>query len=466
MRSEDAQRELEPRVRVSPPNSAKEGGMSPVWFKRRGYRHFDLPVDDKFTAHAMDPTFVSRHSFSPLLHFTKSESKYKKDPVTGRRAITTKDRPIKYASHRDACILSYYAHQLNQLLEERYVADDISDSVIAYRSLGRGNYHFSAEVLAFARKNAPVTILAFDVTSFFDNLDHSLLKTRLKSVLGVASLPDDWHKVLRSCTAFHFVDLAELKAHALFGPRLDVRSRDRIASMEELKREGITFRPNPEVAAGRKRGIPQGTPISAAASNLYMIDFDREARAFCDGIGALYRRYSDDILVVCGRAHGSAAESEINRLIAAELLAIAPHKTERTDFGVSGHVPIRSRAAQYLGFSLHESGPAIRESSLARQWRKMRYAMKRSRKLHAKNLSSGKALPVYTKRLWRRFSHLKVHDDQGVRTIRNFSSYARRSAEAFGGDQKITGQVRRFERAAQKELQALKALNKPLPTTP
>jgi RNA-directed DNA polymerase len=434
--------------------------MSLDWFKPRGYRHFDLPVDDKFASRAMNPAFVARHPFSPLLHYTKSEKRYKKDAKSGVRTITTKDRPIKYASHRDACILAYYAHQLNQSLEKLYLSSGLSENVIAYRSLGKGNYDFSAEVFAFARANAPVTILAFDVTGFFDNLDHGLLKRRLKSVLGVTSLTEDWHKVFRSFTAFHYVDLEELKAHVTFAPRLAARSRDRIAGVEELKTAGVVFHPNPEVTKGNKRGIPQGTPISAAASNLYMVDFDAAAKAYCGRIGALYRRYSDDIVVVCDPAQAVAVEAEVMRLIAGELLEINPTKTERTEFGVVAHLPRSSRSAQYLGFALHEDGPAIWESSLSRQWRKMRRAMKRIRKVAIAKIAAGLSDGAHTKRLRRRFSHLKVRDDLGVRTIRNFSSYGRRSAALFGSDEKITKQVKRFERAAQKELVALKALSK------
>jgi RNA-directed DNA polymerase len=435
--------------------------MSLDWFKPRGYRHFDLPVDKKFAARAMNPSFVARHPFSPLLHYTKSEKRYKKDPKSGVRTITTKDRPIKYSSHRDACILAYYAHQLNMSLEKLYLSAGLSENVIAYRPLGKGNYDFSAEVLAFAKANAPVTILAFDVTGFFDNLDHGLMKQRLKSVLGVTSLTEDWLKVFRSFTTFHYVDLEELKANATFAPRLAARSRDRIAGVEELKAAGIIFHPNPELAKGKKRGIPQGTPISAAASNLYMVDFDASAKAYCDGIGALYRRYSDDIMVVCKPDQAKAAEQKVMQLIATELLEINPAKTERTSFGSASHLPTSSRAAQYLGFTLHEDGPAIRESSLSRQWRKMRRAMKRVRKIASAKIAAGLSDGAHTKKLYRRFSHLKVRDDQGIRTIRNFSSYGRRSASVFGSDEKITSQVKRFERAAQKELANLKALNKP-----
>lgn len=426
------------------------------WFKSRGYRHFDLPVSEKFASKVIDPNFVIQHSFVPLLHYTKSEKRYKKCPKTGKRTITSKDRPIKYASHRDACILSFYASEMNKFLDAHYDAAGLSDSVLAYRALGRGNYDFSAEVLAFAKTHAPVTILAFDVSSFFDNLDHTLLKRRLKAVLGVTSLPEHWMRVFRAITAFHYVDMEELKANATFSARLKENGRDRIASVEELKANGIKFHPNPELAKGYRRGIPQGTPISAAASNLYMIDFDEAARAFCDSIGALYRRYSDDILVICDPAHAAATEAKIMDFIKAEKLEISPHKTERTEFTGTGAVA--GKAAQYLGFALHEAGPAIRESSLARQWRKMKRAMRRTRKIAERNIASGKSTKAHTKRLYRRFAHLKVRDDEGVRIVRNFSSYGRRSASAFGGDEKITQQIKRFERAALREIQELKKI--------
>ena len=430
--------------------------MSLDWFKSRGYRHFDLPVGETFARKVMNPNFVLKHSFLPLLHYMKSEKRYKKCSKTGMRTITSKDRPIKYASHRDACILSFYANEMNTLLDAHYVAEGLSNNVLAYRALGRGNYDFSAEVLAFAKTNAPVTILAFDVSSFFDNLDHTLLKRRLKTVLGVTSLPEHWMRVFRAITAFHYVDMEELKANITFSARLKEKSRDRIASVEELKVNGIKFHPNPELAKGHRRGIPQGTPISAAASNLYMIDFDAAAKAYCDTVGALYRRYSDDILVICAPAHATAAEAKIMDLIKKEKLEISPHKTEKCDF--TGNGIVAGKAAQYLGFALHEAGPAIRESSLARQWRKMRKAMRRTRKIAERNIASGKSAKAHTKRLYRRFTHLKVRDEKGVRTVRNFSSYGRRSAAAFGGDQKILKQIRRFERSALREIEKLKKL--------
>lgn len=427
--------------------------MELEWFKKRGYRHFDSPVNEKFAAKVERPDFVARHSFSPLLHYNKVETQYKKDPETGVRKIKHKERPIKYASHRDACIFSYYSYKLNKLLDRHYESNGLSDCVLAYRALGRANYHFSAEAFKFAQANAPVTILAFDISGFFDNLDHALLKLRLKFILAVPSLPNDWLRVFRAITAFHYVDMAELKKSLVFAPRLKEKANRVIASVKELKENAIHFHPNPEIANGIKRGIPQGTPISATASNLYMIEFDAAARKYCDSIGALYRRYSDDILLICKPENADSAEDTILNLIKNEKLEISLHKTERTDFPVS---PVGTKAAQYLGFKLHASGPTIRESSLARQWRKMRMAIKRTKKVAAQTIAAGKANKIYTKSLRRRFLSLKVRGEDGLRIIRNFSSYGRRSANEFEKGEIILKQVKRLERIASQEIAKLK----------
>ena len=299
------------------------------WFKPRRYRHFDRPVNEAFSQKITRPDFVSRHSFSPLLHYTKIERHYKRCAETGVRRIAEKTRPIRYSSHRDSCILSYYAYLLNNALQRHYDSTRISDNVIAYRPLGKSNYDFSAEALSFAKMNSPVTILAFDVTGFFDNLDHDLLKRRFRSILGVSELSDDWYKVFRFITRFHYVKVDELKALAAFQSRFGERKLKPIASVAELKSAGVTFHRNPELARGNRRGIPQGTPISAAASNIYMIDFDAAAQAYCDEIGALYRRYSDDILIICEPCHADKVETNVMRLIMNERLEIASHKTEK-----------------------------------------------------------------------------------------------------------------------------------------
>jgi len=444
----------EPRARASPRTLLEDYQMNPAWFKQRRYRHFDRPVSSKFIESCQLASVVSSHSFAPLIRFEKTEKRYKKKKEKDKRLITLKRRPICYPSHRDACILDMYSDQLKLRLEAHYHRTGISDAVIAYRSLGKANYHFAAEALAFAETNSPVVILAFDVTGFFDNLNHQLLKERLKRILGTHELPDDWYKVFRFISQYRFVDIETLKTHPQFKKRFANRSSDPIATIAELKAAQIPFLPNPTPG----KGIPQGTPISAAASNLYMIDFDAAATQYFNQTGALYRRYSDDILVICRPDLADAAEAKILELINSEKLQIAQEKTERSNFSCSVQYQMEKRCAQYLGFHLQYDGASIRPSSLSRQWRRMRRSMKRAHRIAERQIGVGKQAKVYTKKLRRRFTNLKVYDGRSLRSVRNFSSYGRRSADAFGSQEKITKQLRRFEKAAERELQELKSI--------
>jgi len=161
--------------------------MKPEWFRARGYKHFDTPVGAGFVERVADPKFVEKHSWLPLIHYTRRIKRYK--PKDGQ--TVWKDRPIMYASHRDACILSKYAFKLISALDEYYEQNSLCEHVIAYRKLGKSNYDFSSDAYRFSIANAPCVVLCFDITGFFDNLDHSILKSRLKKILQVEKLSDD-----------------------------------------------------------------------------------------------------------------------------------------------------------------------------------------------------------------------------------------------------------------------------------
>lgn len=184
------------RVRAISPKLCFRSLFLAKWLKLRRYRHFDLPVNDDFVSNVMQPNFVAQHSFSPLIGYVKSEKRYKKST----KQTILKSRSIMYASHRDACIFAWYNRLLNSSLESYYARLDLNSCVLAYRALGKANFDFATDAYAFSTANGPVDILAFDVTGFFDNLDHKRLKTKLKQVLGVSELSVDWYKVLRNVT--------------------------------------------------------------------------------------------------------------------------------------------------------------------------------------------------------------------------------------------------------------------------
>jgi len=409
--------------------------VKPVWFKPRGYRHLDAPVGRSYAANAESPDFVARHSFLPLLHYVKETKRYRPPPKEkpGTKGKTdVKKRDIMYASHRDACIFSRYAHELGGALNACYSAAGLSDCVIAYRNLSKANYDFSTDVLEFARTQAPCSILCFDVSDFFGSLDHRLLKGRLKRILGVTELPTDWYNVYRQVTHFTYINVDELKKHPDFAVRMGHRNRAPLATITEVISAGVPLNSN-----RKSCGIPQGTPISSTFSNLYMIDFDAALLAYCAARGILYRRYSDDILIVCPEHMAADAEQFVKDCMAAEKLAVNDDKTERHLFD-----PSRVDHAQYLGFNLSPDGATIRQSSLSRQWRKLLKSVKRIKAAGEAAMAAGTAEKIYTKTLRRRFTSLPV---------RNFSSYARRSADALKAPQ-IRRQIRRLERYVEREL--------------
>jgi RNA-directed DNA polymerase len=174
--------------------------MSPDWFKPRGYAHFDASVGDSF-AISINEGLLRTHSWSPLISYTKQIKRYKR--LLGKTEY--KKREIMYASHRDACILSKYSADLTALLNQYYKDEKLEDCVIAYRALGKANYHFSADAQRFAVAGAPCIMLCFDVTGFFDNLDHSILKDRLKRIFKVNELSKAWYAVFRHVSRYHHV---------------------------------------------------------------------------------------------------------------------------------------------------------------------------------------------------------------------------------------------------------------------
>ena len=406
--------------------------------KKRRYKHFDVPVCDQFAAKAVNPEFVAAHSFSPLIHYVQRTKRYKQDCNSGIRKISIKNRPIMYASHRDAHILSHYAEQLTGRLDEYYEENGLSENVIAYRALGKANYDFAYEVFKFAKENSPVEILAFDIKGFFDNLDHELLKRRLKGLLTTSELSKDWYSVFRFVTKYRYVNYEDLSTHSVFGNRISNKKPVPIATVKELKDNNIKFHKN---KIGNI-GIPQGTPISAVFSNLYMIEFDVAVKIWCEKNAALYRRYSDDILIVCRSEHVESGERFIEELVKSERLQLSPEKTERTYFDISRTTSSNNRSAQYLGFEFSEDGMRIRNSSLSRQWRRLKKAFNRTIAVGTNEIEVGSADKIWTKKLRKRFS---PHNG------RNFSSYLRRCDKAFGNDSKIMRQRRRLEQSAEKE---------------
>ncbi len=381
----------------------------PSWFKPRHYKHFDVPIGPEWAA-ALTPEQVAAHAWSPLLHWIKETPRYRLNDQ-GVMELKVKPRDIMHASHRDACVLAKYSHELTSKLDAWYAANGLDKTVIAYRSLGKSNYHFAATAQAYVRDHHSVEAMCFDVTGFFDNIDHKRLRRRLKWLLGVDELPDDWHRVLRAVTRYNHVRKSDLKAHPVFGQRMKQRGADRpLATVKELKAAGIAMRPNSNTF-----GVPQGTPISASLSNLFLVDFDLAMKALADQYGALYQRYSDDILIVCEPEQADSLAAAVDAALKQEALDLHTDKTVRLPFTGDERDNF-----QYLGYQLGLGPALIRPGSLSRQWRSAKRAIRRSERKAERLAKSGQKDKIYTSKLRGRLTHVG---------LRNFLAYADRSSD-------------------------------------
>ena len=442
---------------IKKPFKKREG-----WYRHRSYSHFDTPISRKSAeAIVTNPVEIVSHRFWPFVRRVDKTKRYKKDSETGGRKISIKYRPIEFASHVDSHIFSYYADLLTLTYEKRLEDEECASCIIAYRSLGKTNVHFAAEAFEETRESAPCAVLAFDVKGFFNNLDHDLVKDEWRSVVGVDRLPEDHYAVFRAITKYSFVKERRLKklfAKHYQDRKTQRRRRDREGRLlpvprictprqfrERVQRQGDPRRTLVAVNKSGK-GIPQGSPISALLANLYMLPFDRALHEYITSIGGSYRRYSDDLLIVCPIDKSVEVEAKVNEQIErGRKLKLGPDKTERfaayrtgetlaiTKLGKDGVTASEEAAVQYLGFEFDGSHTRLRSSSLTRYYRRMARAVKREKKRVEKAKRDGKDAQFSTRRLYRSYSHVGAT---------NFPRYAYRAARIMGSPA-IQRQLRR-----------------------
>jgi hypothetical protein len=410
----------------------------PDWYRPRGYLHFDVPVKVEF-GEELTPAIVAGHAWSPLIHYIKIEKRYK---VKERKTVPKK-RPIMFASHRDACILSIYSADLVTRLDAWYAAKGLDETVIAYRSLGKSNYDFAKRVEDFVRTHPFSTVMCFDVTGFFDNLDHKRLKARLKAILECDELGADWYSVFKAVTSYRYVHLGELKKHDKLAERLKARKPHPLATVEQIKALGVPIEKNPA-----KKGIPQGTPISASFSNLYMAEFDEQMEAEAAKRGALYQRYSDDILIACPKTRWKVLHALVEEKLSEHGLELQGDKTDIVHLHNTSALTF-----QYLGYQLGVGEARLRLKSLSRQWRTAKRALKKTERVGLRAITQGKAKKIYTRKLHLRFTSAGP---------RNFLSYANRSADTLAS-RAIRKQAKRLRKFVHAELARMKGKPEPNP---
>ncbi len=447
---------------------------------KRSYIHFDKRRSPsslfRSTKNLINVEEIKKTPFWPFLKITLEEIRIKNsnDPLVKRKK-DPKKRDIYYAAHHDALVYSWYSFLLNKKYYEPVLKDfNIEKNVIAYRKIplqeggNKCNIHFAKEIFDFIR-NTQEDCVAFvaDITKFFDTLDHDHLKSEWLKCLNLTEydpLPDDHEIIYKNLTRFKYVDAKDLyktfdikyktkkikldgKVKAIKAPYINNNKINSILSLSPSPRKDFISKVvhnhlikgnqnwNPEKKC--LRGIMQGSPISATLANLYMISFDKAIASLVEEKGGVYRRYSDDIVVVCSVSDYGILNHSVLEEIQKYNLEINPAKTKVVFFkknhrgelvGV-GHknkkeIPLN---LQYLGFEFNGRDVFIRSRSLTKYYRKMKAKIRKAVSMAYGNRSKTKQAGnlIFTKHLREKF--LRGGE-------RSFISYALRANEIMGGD--------------------------------
>lgn len=446
----------------------------PNWYKIKGYLHLTPPID--FTKNELlqsrieSETFVAKHAFYPLIHKIVIERKFKKGDLvkngTEKRAHkhidlkngnklkpTAKKRPLHYATHIDALILSYYSKLLSDIYYLKVAKNPELDAAItAYRSIivnketeeGKSSIHFAKEAFDLIKKKAEewngCCVLAFDLKSFFSTLDHKYLKQLWVKLLYESNsekydsnqLPKDHYNVFKLCTNFSYILLDDLRIFQKKRSKKSGFNESKLAHIRKTLGFKAFFESNEDFrntikkgelkiykspfykSIGQKKvriGIPQGLPISSILANLYMSEFDESIiDDWTMKKGYVYRRYSDDILIICKIEDMEQVKYYMEDKIKITKVEISTEKTEIFRFTIDDEfkrltsfkfnqntgIWVKNSPLNYLGFEFRGYNVAIKSTNLAKYYRRIISLVKRRaarvRKMNENNPLSPNAI--------------------------------------------------------------------------
>jgi len=437
------------------------------WFKPKAFTHISqkLSIEDGqwIKNYVSNPANIRNHRFYPLIHRTIVLKRFKKSEdrrgntskrhytiKNGKRIANVKYREIYYPNHLDAHIYSYYTQKILEPLYESELKQNkiLNEAVLAYRRIPltdnsrcKCNIDFANDVFDKIEKSkGDVAVLALDISKFFDSLDHKILKKAWVNLLGRKDLETDHYNIFKSLTNFSYVEMKSLLNE--FGYRhpneliqKEVQCfitngkefRDRIKSKGYIKSNPFRRIDIDKNGNEIKKtiGIPQGTPISAFLANLYLLEFDKKALSLLKECNGAYRRYSDDILLICPKEiHESIAE-KFYELIKEFKLTIQPSKTQ-CSFFVNGRLAKGEKPVGYLGLQFDGKRKLLRSASISKFYRKMKANVKyRAFQASRSKLVGGNKTidsTLHRKKLYTQFSFLGASNKSFRK--RNYFSYA------------------------------------------
>ncbi|MBB6179437.1 reverse transcriptase domain-containing protein [Pseudorhizobium flavum] len=471
-----------------PDGVAASTQLSDEWVPRekdlKTYLHFDRNISARRIAEiANDPDSVAKHAFFPLIRFFETWTKFRNGQ--GRKK---KVRPLRYAARVDAAIYARYRALLSRRYEDELVRRDLIEVPVAYRKLpkagggNKSNIEIARDVFDEIRNIGNCTVTVVDIKSYFESLDHDRIRQMWEMLLGEV-LPPDHESVFDAITRYTVVDYDRLfdRLKMWDKPATGTRRLRRQRRVDALRSAGLKQICSPKefrdlVAGVGQRGgsllqknnfsfgIPQGTPISDLIANFYLIDFDDELHRWASQRGGIYRRYSDDIVVVVPTP-SLASNLEVKDYLQARIsvygsrLRIQDQKVSIVQFsstsGGTNFSHVFGKASrnglEYLGFEFNGDSVKIKHSTLSNAWRKMKrqayghassYVKRYREKKMPWILANYPASALETQIL----RDVTFTQDTGYETW-TFVKYVRRASSAFVGyNPRFSRQTRRYRR--------------------
>jgi hypothetical protein len=502
------------------------------WYKIKAYPHIGLPLTwndrEKTLTYIKNPQNIEKHSFLPFIHRQIKQQRFrKKYDLDGnvlndgkRQLQAPKVRNIYFANHLDANIYSYYASILSKHYERVLSIKDLKSVVTAYRRVplikngvverNKCNIDFANDIFTYieSANNLNTIAITFDIKSFFDNLNHETLRNAWCNILETKKLSKDHYQVFKNITKFSYIEEQDL--FSLFKHKLIVKSssgdirlkavkkvnyfRDKnviaycyLKDISHIRSKGL-IRSNKRLSNDvkfRQHGICQGSPISAVLANIYMLEFDELVNHQIQQLKGIYRRYSDDMVIVCDVCHRdycvNLIEKNIKKICDLEL------QNSKTQFFHFTNVNSRKVCAQefnghinqnsmnymfeYLGFAFDGTHVFLKTSSLAKYYRKMKKNVRRS-KYYASTIKNDTNGMIFRQRLFKRFSYIGAKRKRNWKYIRannttdkwrktnfrnwgNFITYAMLAHTVFSHN-RIKGQVKNHWKNLNKEIKKVK----------
>lgn len=410
---------------------------------KRTYLHFDYRIrhlSEENIKYVLDKNAVRTHPFYPfILRVSKKRRRNKSD---GKIGFEIKERPICFAAHLDSLIYSWYAHQLNIKYEEKLKESGFSKSVVAYRSGIGSTIDHACHAFRDIQEIGEAHVACFDISSFFNNLNHSLLKKSWSYLIDSGnSLPDDQYAVYKAITKFSTVSYEEVYKALDINPKSSSQSKiNRLCAPLEFRKKIANKKIIQKNETGR--GIPQGSTMSALLANMYMFGFDARVSKQIRNWNGAYYRYSDDILIIVPK---SVSISDIENFIQKEVevikLSISSHKTEAFTFGYEKGIYVsrnaktgRKKDLSYLGLSYDGHRVLFKHASLAGYQRRVVAIVRREyRKSFRRNakLAKRKIYERYTRFGRRNYYHYVLRCAKGLREHGFDSAHIKRQGTDF-----------------------------------